>query len=375
MEDLEYKLFFAYLRTFGGAVMKRLLYIYGNEKNIFNLSEKELASQKLSANQIAEFVRFKKIYNSERYLNYFHKNKMKLTTVSMPDYPERLKNIPNKPYNLFYFGSLPSDIEKCVAIIGTRQCSDYGRRIALDFSGILADNGIQIISGMAQGIDGIAGNTAIEHGGKSYAILGSGIDICYPYSNKGLYEKLIEKGGVISEFAPGTQPKAMNFPVRNRIISGLSDLVLVIEAREKSGTAITVSMALEQGRDVYAVPGRVDDILSEGCNKMITEGAGVAYSTQPILEALNIRNTVTSHVSEAAFTKDSAHDLQIKRYSELCESPLEERIVSIVGNCERGVQYICDSIPDEPIEIIQASLFNMEMNGVLINTVGHYRLK
>lgn len=174
--------------------------------------------------------------------------------------------------------------DPAAAIIGARLASGYGREQARRFARRLASRGITIISGMARGIDGIAQKAALDAGGRSYAVLGCGVDICYPEENRELYDRLLQEGGIISEYPPGTYPEARLFPQRNRIISGLSDLVLVIEARKKSGTLITVDMALEQGREVYALPGRVSDSLSDGCNRLIRQGAGAATCPEDILE-------------------------------------------------------------------------------------------
>ena len=144
--------------------------------------------------------------------------------------------------------------------------------------------GIQVISGMARGIDGISQQAALSAGGTSYGVLGCGVDICYPAQNRRLYEELLEKGGLLSTYTPGTKPLPQYFPPRNRIVSGLSDALIVIEARQKSGTLITVDMALEQGRDVYVVPGRITDRLSDGCNHLLTQGAGVFLSPESFAE-------------------------------------------------------------------------------------------
>lgn len=201
-------------------------------------------------------------------------------------YPMRLRGIPDAPYALYYYGDLPSDNSPAVGIVGARNCSGYGREQARRFSESLSLRGIQIISGMARGIDGIAGRAAIAAGGRSYALLGSGVDICYPKENSELYGMLIDRGGVISEFTPGTRPKSGLFPLRNRLISGLSDAILVIEARRRSGSLITVDAALEQGREVFALPGRVSDSLSDGCNLLIRQGADIACSPENIMEFL-----------------------------------------------------------------------------------------
>lgn len=199
-------------------------------------------------------------------------------------FPMRLRKIPDPPSGLYCRGRMPADSEPAAAVIGARLASGYGRAQAKRFAWRLGSCGIPVISGMARGIDGIAQAAALDAGGTSYAVLGSGADICYPKDNRALYDRLLSEGGILSEYPPGTPPEAKLFPPRNRIISGLSDLILVIEARKKSGTLITVDMALEQGREVYALPGRVSDSLSEGCNRLIRQGAGVATCPEDILE-------------------------------------------------------------------------------------------
>ena len=199
-------------------------------------------------------------------------------------FPDKLREIPDPPFGIYYKGKMPGEKEPAAAIIGARLASGYGREQARRFGRQIGACGIAVISGMARGIDGIAQKAALDAGGKSYAVLGCGVDICYPEENRELYERLQQQGGVLSEYPPGMQPIAKLFPPRNRIISGLSDLVLVIEARKRSGTLITVDMALEQGREVYALPGRVSDALSDGCNRLIRQGAGPATCPQDILE-------------------------------------------------------------------------------------------
>lgn len=201
-------------------------------------------------------------------------------------YPKKLADIPDAPCAVYYVGQLPQDEEKTVAIIGARNCSEYGKAMARQFGEILADAGVQIVSGMARGIDGIGQQAALDAGGYSLGVLGCGVDICYPPENRQLYERLIADGGICSEYPPGIEPRAVLFPPRNRIISGLCDGVLVIEAKERSGTLITVDMALEQGREVYALPGRVTDPLSSGCNRLIRQGAALVTSPQEMLHEL-----------------------------------------------------------------------------------------
>ena len=204
------------------------------------------------------------------------------------EFPEKLRTIPRPPRGIYVKGELPDPALPSVAIIGARANTEYGRKAAEEFAVRLARCGVQIISGMARGIDGIAQEAALDAGGKSFGVLGSGINVIYPKTNELLFKKIIKTGGLISEYEPDMPARAELFPQRNRIISGLCDILLVIEARVQSGTAITVHCALEQGRDVFAVPGRISDPLSVGCNALIADGAGVASRPEDILEALGL---------------------------------------------------------------------------------------
>ena len=202
------------------------------------------------------------------------------------EYPRRLLEIPQAPKQLYVKGRLPEEGMPSVAIIGARDCSYYGQEVAKRLGRLFGENGIQVISGMARGIDGIGQQAALQAGGSSFAVLGCGADICYPRQNQDLYDRLCKQGGVISEYEWGTPPRAGNFPPRNRIVSGLADAVIVVEARKKSGTLITVDMALEQGKEVYAVPGRLVDDLSSGCNYLIKNGAGILLDMEEFMEEL-----------------------------------------------------------------------------------------
>lgn len=200
------------------------------------------------------------------------------------EYPKRLRNLYDPPYGIYVLGSLPDPDKLTIAIIGTRNCSPYGREVARYFSSKLAQAGVQIISGMARGVDTYGHIGALEADGYTMAVLGSGIDYCYPKENIELYMKLEEKGGILSEYGPGTLPKAGHFPLRNRIISGLCDGILVVEAKEKSGSLITADQGLEQGKDIFAIPGRINDVLSAGTNRLIQYGAQMITSPEEVLE-------------------------------------------------------------------------------------------
>lgn len=212
-----------------------------------------------------------------------HEKKICCIDKNSREYPKRMKNLPDMPDKLYYIGKLPGDDIPTAAIVGARNCSIYGRVQAFSFAKALSSAGVQIISGLASGIDVEGHKGALEGIMPTFAVMGNGVDICYPKSGRGTYRRILQEGGIISEYPPGTSPRAYFFPARNRIISALSDVVLVVEAREKSGSLITAGYALEQGKAVYAVPGAVGDALSLGCHKLIYDGAGIAFCPDIIL--------------------------------------------------------------------------------------------
>lgn len=204
------------------------------------------------------------------------------------EFPKRLREIPDSPTCLYLKGELPGEEERTVAIIGARDGTEYGKNIARSIARSLAKKGIGIVSGMAYGIDSAAHEGALEAKGRTYGILGCGVDICYPSCNFKIYESIEKQGGLLSEYPLHSPPLPHHFVERNRLISGLSDVILVVEAKEKSGTFITVDRALEQGKQVFAVPGRIVDRLSQGCNRLIREGASVCTSAQDILSYFSL---------------------------------------------------------------------------------------
>ena len=227
----------------------------------------------------------------KRELEEYEKTKergLRFCPITADDYPTRLKDIYDPPFALFYRGELPKEEGMKVSIVGARICSTYGQNISEKLGETFGKLGVDVISGMAKGVDSAAHHGALSANGKTYAVLGNGPDICYPRQNQALYEKIILDGGVISEYPPGTQAQPIFFPQRNRIISGLSDVVIITEAKKKSGSLITGDVALEQGRDVYCVPGRVGDALSVGTNNLIKQGAGIITSIEQLLEDMNL---------------------------------------------------------------------------------------
>lgn len=205
------------------------------------------------------------------------------------EYPEKLRNYPGMPKKIYVKGELPIPEKPSVAIVGARMCSAYGRMQAFRFAKELSSAGVQVLSGLAYGIDSEGHKGALEGGTPTFAVMGNGADICYPARNLPLYQRIIRnKGGIISEYPSGTRAKNYYFPARNRIISALSDVILVVEAKEKSGSLITARYGLEQGKAVYAIPGPVTESLSKGCHMLIYDGAGIAYTPEILLSEWGI---------------------------------------------------------------------------------------
>ncbi len=263
----------------GPLAKRNLIEAYGTAENIFRASETHL-KYILDEKKLKLLMDAKEQVVIEDAFEELKQKNIHMVCYHEEGYPEKLIHIPDPPFAMYYVGKLPQNELPSVAVIGARECSSYGEYIASELGKVLGQQGIQVISGMARGIDGISQSAALNAGGVSFSVLGCGVDVCYPKSNRVLYDELLVKGGILSTYPPGTKPQAKLFPPRNRIVSGLADVLVVIEARQKSGTSITVEMALEQGRDIYAVPGRVTDRLSDGCNKLIKEGAHVFLSPE-----------------------------------------------------------------------------------------------
>ena len=276
------------------------------------------------------------------------------------EYPEKLNNYPKMPEILFVKGRLPDRKKPSIAIVGARACSTYGRIQAFRYAKVLSSAGVQIISGMAYGIDAEAHKGALEGGTATYAVLAGGVDICYPAGNKALYERILrEGGGIISEQPPGMRARNYFFPARNRIISGLADMVLIVEAREKSGSLITAQWALDQGKTVYAIPGPVNEELSIGCHKLIYDGAGIAYSPEILLRELgmNYENKVKS---------DSKNDLGLASDLKLVFSCLD------LG--PKSMDFLIQKTGLPPRQI-GSLLLELKLSGLIREIGRHYYIK
>lgn len=256
---------------------EELWYNFDDEKHNLDMLKPELVHALAETKDNFEYFLIKKLKEGN----------IKITTFYDGDYPKKLRNIEYAPCILYYKGHLDCSDELSVAVVGSRKATSYGIWAAEKLSKELSELGLVVVSGLASGIDTVAHKTAIKAGGKTIGVIGCGIDIVYPQNNERLYEEIVEKGGcVITEFPFGMAPMPSNFPVRNRIISGLSDGVLVVEAREKSGTLITAGHAANQGKEIFSVPGNINSLYSKGTNALIRDGAKIVMSIEDIIEEI-----------------------------------------------------------------------------------------
>lgn len=333
---------------------------YGDGKTIYNIEEIHLRFLNfLESRDVDTILRSKKEWEIEKCWEKLQEQGIRMIPYFSEEYPKKLTNISQPPYALYVKGSLPRENQVSVAIVGARRCTHYGEQIALEYGEALASEGIQIISGMARGIDGAGQRGALNAGGATYGVLGCGVDICYPRENIGLYMDIQQKGGIISEQIPGQPPLPAYFPERNRIISGLADVVLVIEAKEKSGSLITADMALEQGKDVYALPGSVTSSMSQGCHRLIRQGAGILISPEDLLIELGINIVNQGQI--------------IDKNEKVLEST-ENMVYSCLGLFPKGMSQLLEETGLNVQELLE-QLITLEMKGYVKEISKNYYVK
>ncbi|MDF2820736.1 MAG: protecting protein DprA [Clostridiales bacterium] len=262
-----------------------LLDYFEDVEEIWKVSEDSLKEIKaLSSNDVASFVDSRNAEKIKKDFEMLKKWKVEFLSIENKNYPTKLKNIYDYPYGIYYSGNYINNDTLSIAVIGARNCSEYGIELATYFGRELSKAGVQVISGLARGIDTYAHKGALMSNGNTIGVLGTGIDICYPEENIKVMEEMLERGGILSEYNLGVQPRPGHFPMRNRIISALVDGIVVIEARKRSGSLITANIGLEHGKDIFAVPGRAFDKLSEGTNAIIKAGAKITTKIEDVLE-------------------------------------------------------------------------------------------
>lgn len=293
-------------------------------------------------------------------------------------YPKKLKQIPDAPFGLYVKGAGKvlkefAGGKPAVAIIGARECSEYGRVVAELIGRKCAEYGLGIVSGMARGVDATAQRAGLEAGGSVAAVLGCGVDVVYPDSAAGLYGELCRNGCIYSEYIPGTEPKANYFPPRNRIISGMADALVVVEAREKSGTMITVDMALEQGRAVYIVPGRLTDPMSAGCNRLIKQGAEIVCDPDELFEEIREKDIFFASQNR---TKSCGGDVSGTK-NPYPEESVRYAVYRFLELGPASIQQIYKRVSAEKevdISRLSGEILHMQMEGVLASDNGLFAL-
>jgi len=280
LEKNKYWVWFSLIKNLGSKRKLELLKKYKDPKNIYNEKKEELLKINGIGEKIAEEIINKQIkLEVEKHIRFMKDKNINILNINDEKYPKKLKEIYDPPISIYYKGNIEAINNKSVSIVGCREATEYGKKAAKYFAYNLAKQNINIISGLAKGIDCYSHMGAICAKGKTIAVVGTGLETTYPKENKEIENQIIQTGGaIISEYPLGTKPEKMNFPARNRIVSGLSEGIIVVEAKEKSGTLITVDFALEQGREVFVVPGNINSINSVGTNELIKQGAKVATS-------------------------------------------------------------------------------------------------
>lgn len=310
-----YWLAFSKISGVGAARARRLEDCFGSLKDAWEADAFALKSAGMDDRVIGAFMREKR--KIEPAVEMEKLSAAGIQALALPDaaYPARLREIPNPPMILYVRGKLTSEDEWAVGMVGTRRASAYGRQVAADLASGLARNSIIVISGLARGIDAVAHRSALEAGGRTIAVLGSGVDQLYPWENRGLAERMLESGAVVSEYAPGTKPDARNFPPRNRIITGLSLGLIVVEADLRSGAMISAGFAAEQGREVMAVPGPVTSPGSSGAHYLLKQGAKLVATVDDVLEELDLRRVSVIQEARQVVPEDPTEALLLGRLS------------------------------------------------------------
>lgn len=282
-----YQYFLALVPGLTNVERRALIAAFGSEEEVFKAGDEIiLKTANVKDKGKKGLLSFRRTFEREKAFDRLQHLGIRTVTFEEAGYPKRLLDVYNPPYLLYYKGTLPEEDERPVAMVGSRQPSEYGKKQAYDLAKLLSDNGFPVVSGMALGIDGYAHRGALAGTGRTYAVLGNGLDICYPARNGDIYQEIIRRGCLFSELPPGTPPLRQNFPTRNRLISGLSSALVVVEARERSGSLITADFALEQGKDIYAIPGRTSDPMSLGTNLLIYQGANIIVSGPQLIADL-----------------------------------------------------------------------------------------
>jgi DNA processing protein len=345
----------SHVKGLGPVRFEQLLDHFGDVEAIWQASPAVLREVSLPEKVISNFLKIRASLDLDQILSDYHSKNISVLTWQEDDYPQRLRNIPASPPVLYLNGELGPEDRWSVGVVGTRKITQYGRQVTEEICGTLASQGITIVSGLARGVDTIAHKAALEAGGRTLAILGCGVDRIYPAENHALAHQIVKNGAMISDYVPGTPPDGANFPPRNRIISGLTMATIVIEAGERSGALITARNAIEQGKDVFAVPGPIYAPMSKGPNRLIQEGAFPLLSAKDVLDVLDLEMIEQKQEVQTVLPADA---FEVTLYEALKYEPLH------IDEIKNKVNM--------PINKVSATLTMMELKG-LVKQVGKMR--
>ncbi len=348
MDDKKYWIGFNLIKGIGAVRMQGLLAHFGELASAWNADASELVESGLGAKLAEKVVGARKDIDLDQAWAKIEAQGIKILTWMDDEYPARLKEIDQPPPVLFIRGEYLMDDLFAVAIVGTRKVTPYGRQVTEEIASYLAANGITVISGLARGVDAIAHQAALKAGGRTMAVLGSGVDKIYPPEHRGLAEQMMARGAIVSDYAVGTPPDASNFPPRNRIISGLSLAVVVVEAAETSGALITAEFAAEQGREIFAVPGSIFAPQSKGTNRLIQKGAQSLLTPADLMQALDLTRMGEHKSARKVLPSDETEAL----------------VLNTLGSEPMHVDEIRNQA-NLPIEKISAALAMMELKGMV----------
>jgi DNA processing protein len=352
-KDLKYWVGFSLISGIGPVKFNQLENYFGSLENAWQAASADLKQAGLDKGAIQAINNWRPKISLEAEMEKLERYGVKVLTWRDPDYPARLEEIYDYPPVLYIRGSLVPEDEWCLAVVGTRKATVYGRQVTEEIVTDLARSKITIVSGLARGIDSIAHRAALEAGGRSIAIFACGLDIVYPSENANLARQIMQQGALISEYPLGVSPRADNFPRRNRIMSGLSLGVLIVEADETSGAMITAHMALEQNREVFAIPGSILSPASRGTNRLIQEGAKLVSSYTDILEELNLTAV--------------AHQIEMKEI--IPSSDTEALLLKQLSAEPTHIDEVCRS-SGLPVSTVSSTLTLMELKG-MVKQVGN----
>jgi DNA processing protein len=352
MDEKVYWMGFNLVKGIGAVRFQNLINFFDSLEVAWQAPAEALASAGLSQKTIENLVLVRKSKDLQKIWDHLQAQGIQVLTWQDAAYPSVLKEIDQPPPVLYLRGSFVPEDGWAVAIVGTRRITPYGRQVADELAAYLAYHGLTVVSGLARGVDAVAHEAALKAGGRTIAVLGSGIDIIYPPENKSLAEQVVKQGALISDYPLGTQPEGVNFPPRNRIISGLARATVVVEAGEKSGALITATFAAEQGREVLAVPGTIHAPQSKGTNHLIQQGARPLLAMQDVLEAIDFEHVQEHYQARTLFPSDEKETTILRILS---GEPLSMDEIGIQANL--------------PIEQVSSTLVLMELKG-MVSQVG-----